>query len=81
MYYTVLYSEFYLDLLLHIVEDESLRVDDVVGGIEGDSVQWAAVNAASIHWPSTSFGPDQPLNGGDKSLGGERKKERREERE
>lgn len=59
-----------LDLLLYVVEDESLRVDDVVGGIEGDGVQRAAVNAASVCWPSTRFGPDQPPNGGNKTLGG-----------
>ena len=65
---------FYLDLLLHVVEDESLGMDAVVGGVEGDGVQRAAVNAASIYRPSTGFGPDQALDGRDESLGGGQRK-------
>jgi len=51
----VMYFRFYLDLLLYIVKDESLRVDEVVRGIERDSVQCTSVNAASIHRPATRF--------------------------
>lgn len=51
----VVYIKCYLDLLLYVVEDESLRVDEVVRGIEGDGVQRAAVNAASIHLPASRF--------------------------
>lgn len=50
-----LYFRFYLDFLLYVVEDESLRVDEVVRGVERDGVQRAAVNAASIQWPATRF--------------------------
>lgn len=64
----------YLDFLLYVVEDESLRVDEVVRGVEGHSVQRAAVNTASIHRPATGFGPNQPLNRRNKTLRGERMK-------
>lgn len=49
---------FYLDLFLYVVKDESLGVNEVVGGVQGDSVQWAAVNTASIYCPASGFGPD-----------------------
>lgn len=62
------YSWSYLDLLLHIVKDESLGVYEVVGWVEGDGVQRAAINVSSINLSTTRFGPDQSLNGRDKSL-------------
>lgn len=63
--------QLYLHFLLYIVKDKSLRVDEVVGGVEGHGVQWAPVNATSIHCPATGLGPDQPLDGRDKTLGRE----------
>lgn len=45
----------YLNLLLYVVKDEPLGVDEVIWGVEGDGVQWAAVSAASIHRPATRF--------------------------
>lgn len=51
----MLLSGLYLDLLLYVVEDEPLGVDEVVGRVERDGVQRAAVNAASIHLPASRF--------------------------
>lgn len=69
VFYALLaYSWPYLDLLLHIVKDESLGVYEVVGWVEGDGVQRAAINVSSINLSTTRFGPDQSLNGRHKSL-------------
>lgn len=48
----------YLDLLLHIVKDEPLGVDEVVGGEERHRVQWPAVDTAAFYWPAVRLGPD-----------------------
>lgn len=63
----------YLDLLLHVVKDEPLRVDEVVGGEERHSVQRPAVHAAALHRPAARLGPDQTLDGRDKGLQWEKK--------
>lgn len=39
----------YLDLLLHIVEDQPLRMDEVVRGVKRHGVQRPAVSAAPVH--------------------------------
>lgn len=52
----------YLDLLLHIVKDEPLRVDQVVRGKERHSVQWPAVDAVAFCWPAVRLRPDQTLD-------------------
>lgn len=65
----------YLDLLLHIVEDESLRMDEVVGGVEWHGVQRAAVNTAPVHRSAGRLRPDQPLDGRDEGLETERERE------
>lgn len=46
---------FYLNFLFYIVKDEPLGVDEVIGGVEGDGVQWSAINATSIHRPASRF--------------------------
>lgn len=61
---------FYLNLLLYVVKDEPLRVDEVIWGVEGDGVEWSAVNAASIHRPTSRFWPHQPFDWRDKNLWG-----------
>lgn len=53
----------YLDLLLHIVKDEPLGVDQVVGGEERHCVQRSAVDTAAFCWPTVRLGPDQTLDG------------------
>lgn len=63
----------YLDLLLHVVEDEPLRVDEVVRGEERHSVQWPAVDTAALCRPAARLGPDQTLDGRDKGLQWEKK--------
>lgn len=45
----VLCSSSHLDLLLHIVKDQPLRMDEVVRGVERHGVQRPAVNAAPVH--------------------------------
>lgn len=53
----------YLDLLLHIVKDEPLGVNQVVGGEQWHRVQWPAVDAAAFYRPAVRLGPDQSLDG------------------
>lgn len=56
-------TRLYLDLLLHIVKDEPLGVDQVVGGEERHRVQRSAVDIAAFYWPAVRLGPDQTLDG------------------
>ncbi len=51
-------------------------MDEVIGGVERDRVERAAVNAASIHGPTTRFWPDQSLNRRHETLEKERKRKR-----
>lgn len=64
----------YLDLLLHIVKDEPLGVDQVVGGEERHCVQRPAVDAAAFHGPAVRLRPDQTLDGRDEGLRSEKRR-------
>lgn len=60
----------YLHLLLHVVMQQDLGVNQVVGGVEGHRVQRPPVDTAAECWPPSRLGENQPLDGRHKALAG-----------
>lgn len=68
LFLTCLNFQTNLDFLLHIIVDESLWVDEVVGWIEGDGVKGSTVHAAFVRLSPARFREHQALYRRHKSL-------------